>query len=66
MEKPKEIVPSLLIRPFFSHFSTRSGTYLESNELKNEEDLRKCAVDADIGAIVSASVDNQNINNIDS
>ena len=40
-------------------------SYLESPTLKNEEELRKCAVDADKDAVLSASVDNREIKNID-
>ena len=40
-------------------------SYSESPSLKNEAELRKCAVDSNKDAILSASLDNQEIKNID-
>lgn len=39
--------------------------YSESPSLKNEEGLRKCAVDGNRDAVLRASVDNRVIKNID-
>ena len=40
-------------------------SYSESPSLKTEEDLRKCAIDANKDAIIKASVDNQEIKDVD-
>lgn len=40
-------------------------SYSESPTLKNEQELRKCAVDADKDAVLSASIDNRAIKNVD-
>jgi hypothetical protein len=40
-------------------------SYSESPSLKTEEDLRKCAIDANKDAIIKASVDNQEIKDLD-
>jgi len=40
-------------------------SYSESPTLKNEQELRKCAVEADKDAVLSASIDNLAIKNVD-
>jgi hypothetical protein len=40
-------------------------SYSESPSLKNEEELRKCAVDSNKNAVLKASLDNREIKNID-
>jgi hypothetical protein len=42
-----------------------SCSYSESPNLKSEQELRQCAIDGNKDAIVKASVDNQEVKNID-